>query len=160
MGVVLGKLIITRKCVLLLLLLLLLKKGSHWLLLQCDFDNASVLLGSEEPFERMRPALMLYVKEDLLHGNPDSHENLKVRIHMYWDVLFSFFFFHSYGSQFLIHKSCCRNNLDGMIFYLQLLYATCSHHVCNTNLSSKSDVQHLQDSCTQQKNVLGFWDMF
>lgn len=38
-------------------------------------DTIGVVLGSEEPYDRMQPALMQYVKEDLLHGNPDTHEN-------------------------------------------------------------------------------------
>ena len=37
------------------------------------------LLGSEDPFEQMLPGLMLYVKEDLLRGQPDTNENIKVR---------------------------------------------------------------------------------
>ena len=39
-----------------------------------------VYLGSEAPFERMQPALMLYVKEDLLQGKEATHENINVRL--------------------------------------------------------------------------------
>lgn len=38
-----------------------------------------VSLGSERPFERIRPALMAYVKEDLLHGQEATNENLRVK---------------------------------------------------------------------------------
>lgn len=43
-------------------------------------------LGSEAPFERMQPALMLYVKEDLLQGKEPSHENINVRFRIDFTV--------------------------------------------------------------------------
>ena len=38
-------------------------------------------LGSERPFERMQPALMLYVNEDLLRGKEATHQNISVRFY-------------------------------------------------------------------------------
>lgn len=45
-----------------------------------------VYLGSERPFERMQPALMLYVNEDLLRGKEATHQNISVRFHtsLFW----------------------------------------------------------------------------
>lgn len=40
-------------------------------------DVMGVVMGSERPFERIRPALMVYVKEDLLHGQEATNENLR-----------------------------------------------------------------------------------
>lgn len=40
-------------------------------------DMMGVVMGSEDPFEQMLPGLMLYVKEDLLRGQPDTNENIK-----------------------------------------------------------------------------------
>ena len=71
MGVVLGKLIVPLQVI---------HIDPH-LLTGCQL--LPVWLGSEEPFDRMRPALMTYVKEDLLHGNPDTRENRQVRLGLY-----------------------------------------------------------------------------
>ncbi|KAL9989019.1 hypothetical protein ACROYT_G003526 [Oculina patagonica] len=43
-------------------------------------DVMGVVVGSEAPFERMQPALMLYVKEDLLQGKEPSHENINTAV--------------------------------------------------------------------------------
>lgn len=40
-------------------------------------DVMGVVMGSERPFERIQPALMVYVKEDLLHGQEATNENLR-----------------------------------------------------------------------------------
>lgn len=40
-------------------------------------DVMGVVMGSERPFERMQPALMQYVKEDLLHGKETTSENIQ-----------------------------------------------------------------------------------
>lgn len=43
-------------------------------------DVIGVVLGSEDPYDRMRPALLLYISEDLLHGNPQTSENLSAGV--------------------------------------------------------------------------------
>ena len=50
-----------------------------------------VYLGSERPFERMQPALMLYVKEDLLHGKEATNENIAVRFSVQCTFILTYF---------------------------------------------------------------------
>ena len=49
-----------------------------------------VYLGSEDPFERMQPALMQYVNEDLLRGKEATHQNISVRFRIFLHHVFHF----------------------------------------------------------------------